>query len=188
MIRHGLTEGNRKNMYYGHSDIPLVDEGVSLIKALSDKKIYPRPKEAAYYTSGQIRAEQTFSLIYGEIPHMRLDGLMEINFGEYELKTHSELKKDPAYILWIKDKSGLSAPPGGESVSQFKERVKAAFRTVLETNEKHLVIVCHAGVISVIMEAYFDENGENMFKWTPEPGHGYSIALANGDPSGYTTF
>ena len=188
LIRHGLTEGNKKNMFYGHSDIPLTDEGVSLIKALVDEGIYPRPKDAAFYSSGLIRAEQTLSLIYGEIPHIRLDSLKEIYFGDYELKTHNELKKDPEYISWIKNRSGLSAPPGGESLALFKKRVKAGMRNVLEADARHSVIVSHGGVICVIMAHCFDDIQGNIFKWIPAPGHGYSITFNAGHPAGYTAF
>ena len=168
----------------------MASEGVSLIRKLADKSIYPMPKDAVYYTSGLIRTEQTFTLIYGEAPHEQLDDLKEMHFGRYELKTHNELKKDPEYISWVKDKSGLSAPTGGESVARFKARVAAGFRAVLDSNEKNSVIVSHGGVICVIMASYFGGAGENgdMFKWIPDPGHGYSVIFNDGRPAGYTSF
>jgi len=188
LIRHGITEGNQKNMFYGHSDIPLAAEGIDELKSLNEKGVYPKPEAASYYTSELTRAEQTFSLIYGDIPHIRLAHLNEIFFGDYELKTHKDLKKDPGYIAWVNDRSGLSAPHGGESYVQFTERVTAGLRTILDSDAKHSVAVCHGGVICVIMDSCFDDYGENNFDWLPEPGHGYTVTFNDGRPEGYSAF
>ena len=196
LIRHGVTEGNRNGWYYGHSDLPLTEEGVALISSLNEGGAYPKPDGAAYYTSGRARAEQTLSLIYGDVPHVMLEALEEISFGDFELKTHKELKADPAYISWINDRSGASAPPGGESLDHFKKRVLNCYNSILSDNadpesrarEKQIVIICHAGTISAIMMSCFDEGGNNMFRWAPDPGHGYTIGYDGGEPSGYEKF
>ncbi len=66
LIRHGTTEGNLKRWYYGSLDIPLAPEGIAEVEDYIAQGIYPRPKTANYYTSGLLRAEETFSLIYGD--------------------------------------------------------------------------------------------------------------------------
>lgn len=188
LIRHGMTEANVKNMYYGHSDLPLIDAGVSGIKASTEEGIYPVFDDAVYYTSGLLRTEQTLALIYGERPHIKLGGLKEINFGKYELMIHDDLKEDPEYIIWVEDNSGNLAPPGGESLADFKERVMSCFEIILDADKEHSVVVCHGGVICVIMSACFDETGENMFRWIPDPGHGYSVTIEGGHAAGYRRF
>ena len=187
LIRHGVTEANQKGMYYGHSDFPLADEGVNGLKALLAEGLYPKPETAAYYTSGLTRTEQTLSLIYGDVPHVRLDGLKEIFFGSYERKTHKELKDDPDYIFWVNDKSGLTAPHGGETFVQFAERVLAAFDALLEYGSEHSVVVCHGGVICVIMCHYFAGDGD-VFKWewVPDPGRGYTVTFDGTKPGAYS--
>ena len=35
LIRHGITEGNQKRLYYGSSDIPLAEEGIEMLRSLS---------------------------------------------------------------------------------------------------------------------------------------------------------
>ena len=62
LIRHGITEGNQKRLYYGSSDIPLAEEGIEMLRSLSAQDIYPDDTDAKYYTSGMLRTEQTFSL------------------------------------------------------------------------------------------------------------------------------
>ena len=36
LIRHGITEGNKRKLYYGHSDIDLAPEGVEELKAQAE--------------------------------------------------------------------------------------------------------------------------------------------------------
>ena len=41
LIRHGITEGNKKKLYYGHSDIDLAEEGITELKELVSSGLYP---------------------------------------------------------------------------------------------------------------------------------------------------
>jgi len=196
LIRHGVTEANKKMLYYGHADIPLAEEGIEIVKKLVGEGIYPRPENAAYYTSGLTRAEQTLDLIYGSVPRVKLDALKEMFFGDYELKAHADLKGDPFYEAWRKDRSGASSPPGGESALEFIERVKNGFNMIVDlhshsdaqSNEKNSVAVCHAGVIGAIMMSCFDDYDDDMFKWVPDPGHGYTLVLDGKNPVSYIAF
>ncbi|MCL1809178.1 MAG: histidine phosphatase family protein [Clostridiales bacterium] len=188
LIRHGITAANQQNCYYGHSDVPLAEVGIDIVRALAGAGVYPMPAGAEYYTSGLLRAEQTLSLIYGNVQRVKLDSLKELHFGDYEMKTHKALKKDPAYIAWINDRSGMLAPPGGESLIQFSERVKRGLQSVLDAGSEHSVVVCHGGVVCNIMMSCFDERSSNVFKWMPDPGHGYSVVFIGGLPVGYTAF
>ena len=122
LIRHGLTEGNLKHWYYGASDIPLDFTGIDGIADLAGNGIYPDGENAAFYTSGLQRTEQTLFLIYGEVPHHNIDALKEMNFGAFEKKTYEELKELPYYQKWITDESGLTVPKGGECVADFRKR------------------------------------------------------------------
>ena len=72
LIRHGITEGNQTRLYYGSSDIPLAEEGVAMLRELAAQEIYPDDADAECYTSGMLRTEQTFSLIYGDREHQVL--------------------------------------------------------------------------------------------------------------------
>ena len=40
-----------------------------MLRSLSAQEIYPDDADAKYYTSGMLRTEQTFSLIYGNREH-----------------------------------------------------------------------------------------------------------------------
>lgn len=191
LIRHGITEGNLKRWHYGWADIPLAKEGVENLKEMVSKNIYPRPKDANYYTSGMLRTEQTFKAIYGESKYEILPKLKEMNFGEFEKQTYDELKGDKRYQAWIDDKTGTVAIPGGESRVEFYNRVSEGFSELVglhrlkELSHRHdredadTVCVCHGGVISCIMMEQFGAADE-FLKWIPDPGRGYSITMKDG--------
>ena len=145
LIRHGITRGNRDRLYYGQSDIPLIEDGEKEISRLAKEGIYPDSEDAVYYTTGLQRTEQTFGLIYGDKPHDRIELLQEINFGEYEMKTHEELKGSGEYQRWRHDKSGLLMPPGGESLNMFSERILKGYEELRSQHALKELSVRHSG-------------------------------------------
>ena len=57
LLRHGITEGNRRRLYYGSTDLPLLQEGWEALEDLRAQGGYPTA--TLFYTSGMIRTEQT---------------------------------------------------------------------------------------------------------------------------------
>lgn len=178
-IRHGITEGNLKRWHYGWADIPLAPEGMEKLKRLREENIYPRPEKATYYTSGMLRAEQTFEIIYGKREHKIAEKMKEMNFGEFEKKTYEELKDDPRYIEWMKDMTGAVSMPGGESKNGFFLRIMEGLKELTDgmADGDELICVCHGGVIACVMMDLFGSEMKEFPTWIPEPGRGYSVIL-----------
>ena len=197
LIRHGQTEGNINRLYYGASDIPLTDVGIFELEENCERDIYPPAKGARLFTTGMYRTEQTFAVIYGgqrgfdvkpveEPEHDILDGMKEYDFGDYELKTHDELKDFKEYRSWIGDASGETCPPGGESPANFQRRVWKEFESLLESFDgDNIIVICHGGVISTIMTRFFTPDEPNIYKWQPDPGRGYTLLVENGEVVAY---
>lgn len=189
LIRHGITEGNQRRLYYGASDIPLAEEGIEELKKLAEAGIYPPAEGGDFYTTGLKRTEQTLAIIYGEREHDVIPQLKEMEFGDFEMKSYEDLKDVPEYMEWISDKSGSAPSPGGESLVGFSMRIKKGLELLhgkhqlKELSVRHSgkdaisVIVCHGGTISSIMEECFPGQREHFFKWIPDPGHGYTLTL-----------
>lgn len=200
LIRHGLTEGNVKNWCYGGLDIPLLEEGIQGIKDRVEQKVYPHHENASFYTSALQRTKQTFNLIYGDIACIAVENFNEFHFGEFEGKNIEELRAYEPFMEWSRDKTGDREAPGGESYNGFRRRVLAGWEKLVELHKAKepenraagyptaSVVVCHGGVISVIMDALFPEANRRLFGWTPEPGHGYAIRMEGGVPGGYEAF
>lgn len=191
LIRHGITEANQKKLFYGASDIPLAEEGISEIQRLVEQGVYPQLEEGTFYTTGLMRTEQTFALIFGEKPHDHIEELREMRFGEFEMKSHEELESLETYQVWIGDKTGQIASPNGESISDFNLRIKQGFQKLLSNHRERknsAAVICHGGTIAAIMEACFPGGKAHFFKWIPDPGHGYTLNLENDEIVGYETF
>ena len=193
LIRHGITEGNKRKLYYGHSDIDLAPEGVEALKKQAAEGLYPDGEGADFYTTDLKRTHQTLKLIYGERDFTPLSSLKEINFGDFEMKTYQELKEIKEYQDWLRDpQDDTLAPPNGESIRGFYDRIAAGFEdlknrhalkelAMRHSDEEALsIVVCHGGTISAIMEKVFPGERKNFYEWIPDPGHGYILTLEDG--------
>ena len=133
LIRHGMTRGNMLRIYYGSTDLPILPESFTELEARAKTGFYPTAER--YYTSGMLRAEQSFRAIYGDTPHSVLYGMREADFGDFEMRNYAELKDDPAYIKWIsgnnEEKSSFRA------VAQLIESVQTA-KAVRRSRRAHL--------------------------------------------------
>jgi alpha-ribazole phosphatase len=196
-IRHGLTEGNLRKWYYGWSDLPLAEEGVSALQNLRTQGVYPSLGDADCYTSGMLRTEQTLETIYGDIPHQTLPLMKEMNFGTWECKTFEELKSEPLFDTWMNDKDGTMVFPEGDSVITFYARIREGLsqlrglHRMKELSHRHSgkdavsLLVCHGGVIAASMENMFPHQRENFWQWIPEPGRGYTVYFQESEPVSY---
>ena len=188
-IRHGITQGILNKWYYGNVDLPLIDEGIRELRNLKAQGIYPDAGEAACYTSGMLRANQTFEVIYESSDYRVISDLREISFGDWECKTFEELKAQDGFDEWMNDRKGEFTFPGGDSPLSFYSRVSRGLDELLaahrNTGAPSSIVVCHGGVISACMCQLLKEPKENFWEWTPGPGRGYSVALDGKRVLGY---
>ena len=176
LLRHGETDGSRRDLYYGAADIPALPESLAALH--ENAAAYPRAKR--YYTSGLLRTEQTLQALYGDVPHTALPGLREMDFGDFEMRSYEELKDDPAFRQWMSD-SEHNPCPNGESAPQTMARNLAAMETVLASDED-AVCVIHGGVIAGFMMTWF---GGLRVDWYRQAGTGYQVTFSGGVPTGW---
>ena len=199
-IRHGVTEGNANRWFYGWADVNLLPEGREELQRLRDSGTYPPLLDADCYTSGMRRTEQTFEIIYGEVPHRQIPAMKELNFGQWECKTWEELKDIPGIINLLGDMNGTTEYPDGESPYGFRQRVLGGleelrgYHRLKELSHRHSgqdavsIMVCHGGVISGCMQHLFPNDKETYWNWLPQPGHGYTVYFEEGEPVSYEEF
>ena len=173
LIRHGMTEANEKQLYYGWTNIPLSKQGRQDLIALKETGIYK--KADIYITSGLARADESLQILYGRKPDMIIEEFREMNFGAFEMKSHDELKDDPEYQHWIA--GGRSAIcPGGESRDTFVKRVMAGLEKLYDVKSESIALICHGGVIVTIMEHFFPGK-KQYYEWVPDNGRGYILDI-----------
>ena len=178
LLRHGDTAGSRDDLYYGAADIPVLPDSLEMLAERAKTGVYPTA--ARYYTSGLLRTEQTLVAIYGNVPHTRLPGLREMDFGDFEMKSYQQLKDTPAYQAWIADVEHNPCPHG-ESAPQVLARNRAAMDRVLAAGED-AVCVIHGGVTAGLMMTWF---GGGLYDYSVKPGTGFTVTFENGRPVSY---
>ncbi|MDR1572989.1 MAG: histidine phosphatase family protein [Clostridiales Family XIII bacterium] len=190
LIRHGATAGTRDGLLYGKSNIPLLPEGAEALRAFAADGVYPDPAGCAFFSSGMLRAVESLEAIYGARAHAYIEELQEFDCGVFEMRPYGELSQSETYKRWIADKNGETPAPGGESFAAFRRRVAAGaarllapYRDGRATHDS--IVVCHGGVISMMMDRFFPGVHDNPFRWTPDPGRGYSVTVNGGTAEGY---
>ena len=155
LVRHGQTEWNAQGRFMGQLDIPLNATGhaqaVALAGRLKDEQVN------LIYTSDLSRARDTANAIRSSLAShvdLRLDArLRENNFGNWQGLTYSEIQeRDPQSLaLWEKDQLN-NAPPNGETVREFHERVASFYHEVCEQpKDETVLVVAHGGSLQLLI-------------------------------------
>jgi probable phosphoglycerate mutase len=156
LVRHGVTDWNREGRFQGHKDAPLAAEGREEARLLADRlAASARDRPVRILSSPLSRALETAQVIRGVLNDSQLEiesdpRLMELGQGEWEGRTHGELKVEDAerYARW-RAAPPHRQPPGGEPIADGIARVKAAIGEAIVlsevTNAWPLCVVAHGG-------------------------------------------
>ena len=150
LVRHGETELNSAERYWGHSDVKLSALGIRQAERLGDRLAAERID--AVYSSDLQRALVTAETI--ALRH-QLDvtlsaELREINFGKLEGLNFEEISQlFPEFTAkWKVQRSTDIEFPGGESLNELNNRVRNFVgRLKKHKAEETVLVVTHAGVL-----------------------------------------
>lgn len=153
LIRHGLTESNRRGAYAGRrTDAELAPEGIRELIALKEE--YEYPKADLVLCSPLTRCIQTAGVLYPDAELQVVPSMAEIDFGEFDGRTLEELRDREDFRRWLAD-SLREAPPGGESMEEFSRRVAVGLSSILahvmQNEVRDTAVVTHGGVIRAIL-------------------------------------
>lgn len=149
LIRHGEPEGGP--MFRGSQDDPLSELGwLQMRDAVGTGDHWD-----AVVTSPMLRCVH-FAQDYADqhrLPLYQDDRLREISFGDWEGKTAATIMaNEPDSLSRFWSDPERHPPPGGEPVTEFYQRVRLAWQHwTNELDGKRLLIVCHGGVIRMIL-------------------------------------
>lgn len=148
LIRHAETDLNASRVLQW-PDTPLGARGLAQAQAVA-ARFATRPP-AAILSSGMARALQTADAIAEAtgVPVSVSPLLGERDFGELRGRRYDELDRDPV--------ADDRAPPGGESMAAFRERVAEAFGWIVEQRRRangDVLVVTHGLVIRVLLAAH----------------------------------
>lgn len=160
LLRHGETEGGSR--YRGSTDDPLTATGWDQMWATVGEK----NSWQGIVSSPLIRCAQ-FAQSLAQRHSLELhidDRLREMHFGEWEGRSAAEIMKTDADALsrfWREPET--YGPPQGESLSQLRTRVLAAWHDVV-AEQRPLLIVTHGGPIRAILCHTRGESAQNFLQ------------------------
>lgn len=176
LIRHGLTEGNLKQQYIGVTDLPLAAVGVSELMRLREETDYPKVDKV--YSSPMLRCRQTANVLYPNKDVKLIENMREIDFGDFEGKTASELEALPSYADWAAGR--ISAAPNGEDNTEFAKRLclglNEIVRDMMASGAEHSAVIMHGGAIMMLLASCAVPR-KSMVEWTCPAGSGFSILV-----------
>jgi alpha-ribazole phosphatase len=179
LTRHGETAWNVEKRMQGWKDSPLTEKGENDAKAL--RKRLETVDFEAIYTSTSKRAVDTAHLVRGErkIPIYYEENLREIYLGDWEGKTHEEIKqfdKDGFDCFW--NNPHLYSPKNGESFEDVQKRAFAAIERIAALHPSgNVLIVTHAVVLKTLLANFKKLPIEQL--WGPPFLHGTSLTVVN---------
>jgi phosphoserine phosphatase len=160
LTRHGHVDGIFPERFRGRAELALTKKGVAEAEALA-ARIARAWKPAVVYTSALQRCVVTGTIIANlcgakAIP---LEGLMDIDYGAWQMRTHEEIKAEApkAYRLWRTSPQRVRFPDG-ESLQDLVARTADVMRLVLERHPTDTVVmVAHDSVNRAILMQFLDQ-------------------------------
>ncbi len=153
LIRHGEVEPRYHRVFGGRIDMALSSFGRAQAAALAE--YLSRVQFHAIYSSPMKRVQQTLAeIVTRQVSEpIILAGLREVDFGAWTGLSWDEVKEkfNVSAFEWLRELEQGSIS-GAESMIDFRERIAAAIGKIIEeTPGQTVAVVCHGGVIRMIL-------------------------------------
>lgn len=173
LIRHTKPK-IEDGICYGQSDIDLSfsfeNEFQNLMQKIpsSFDIVFASPLKRCSELAGKLHAEK---LIYD-------NSLMELNFGEWELKKWDDINKEEIN-KWMNNYVDV-APSNGENYRQLYERVKQFWqKNIIKLQKEKIAIVTHAGVIRAALAVILELELQKTFMFSIDHGKTVKVDFTN---------
>lgn len=182
LIRHGQTDMNKDQLYYGRLDVPINETGKeqaentrkNLVELEIDyDKIYSSPMKRAYETAEIVN--------YKNLEIEKDDELREMDFGIFEGLSYKEIiKKYPEEMEKLKKDWKTYSYVTGENPFMLQKRV-LKFLEKIDKNKNNMVVT-HWGIICTLLSFLFSSELEGYWKYQVKNGGIVIIEFADGYP------
>ncbi|MCU1688632.1 MAG: Phosphoglycerate mutase [Jatrophihabitantaceae bacterium] len=185
LVRHGSTIHSAERRLSGRNELPLTDKGNAQARALA-ARMAKLTDVAAVITSPLLRTRETAAHIADAVG---LDvvveaGFQEVDFGEWEGQTFTELAQADAAALAAWSGSPTSAPPGGESFAQLAQRLRPARDKVLAGYPgRTVIIVSHVTPIKMLLVDSLGAPLDSLYRVFLDPASVSIVDHPDGRPS-----
>ncbi|WP_396588804.1 histidine phosphatase family protein [Bermanella sp. R86510] len=150
IVRHGEPQGG--HVFRGHTDHPLTELGWQQLTTICDSDNPPWDVIVSSPLSRCFEFAQWLSEKH-DIALISANELKEFHFGVWENQSMDKVfKTDFERIKGMWSDPMNFASPDGESLLNFEGRVLKAWFGCLTRPEQRLLILCHGGVIRIILK------------------------------------
>jgi broad specificity phosphatase PhoE len=153
LARHGETDDNREPLrFQGWRDTPLNPTGRRQAAALAER--VAGRGIVSLWSSDLSRARETAEIVAARVGlEVRLDPrLREANRGRWEGRLFRDvMREEPEqFAAWMRAGEGWRFP-GGESLAEQQQRVRACVEEIRAGGRLPALAVCHGGSIRVML-------------------------------------
>lgn len=156
-LRHGEVDGG--SYYRGITDDPLSTQGwQQMHQAVADRHwdiIISSPLLRCVEFAQHLKAQSNTPL--------KIDpNWQEINFGDWEGKTAEQINSEE--LMQFYQDPINNTPNNAETLTNFISRLNQAWESLLkEQTGKHILVICHAGVIRCLFNLFLDLPANKIF-------------------------
>lgn len=170
-VRHGETDMNARNMFYGWYDADINAKGISQAEEL--REAFRQIHIDKIYASDLKRAYHTAEIIAGGRPVETMPQLRELYYGKWENRTWEEMTEEDRVLLkkWRTDWQEMTMPEG-EPFMDFYQRVVAGLEQIIKENKgKHVLVVSHNGALSAMHCHLTGAGPKGFWNFNSKQGH-----------------
>ena len=172
LTRHGHVDGIFPERFRGRAELALTKKGVAQAEALA-ARIARAWKPVVVYTSALQRCVVTGTIIANVcgVKAIPLEGLMDIDYGAWQMRSHDEIKAEApeAYRRWRTSPQRVRFPDG-ESLQDLVARTADVVRLVLERHPTDTVVmVGHDSVNRAILMQFLDQPLSAYWRLAQDP-------------------
>lgn len=173
VLRHGEVAG-RPHVYRGVLDEPMTEAGSARVHAIAERLGSPAYDRIATSPRARCRDFAAGHALRLGCRLEVLDALAEMHFGAWEGLTPEEAgHADPVRHERFRASAGRVAPPGGETVTELRLRVRRGWAAWLaDARGGHRLLVTHAGVMRALLVELLGLDPAHLYRIAlPEAGH-----------------
>lgn len=187
LVRHGLSEYNKKGLWTGLRDPDLAEEG--LVDAKSVAATLEGIKFDYAFSSPLLRHTHTLEIVLrdlgqADIPNLRDVALNERDYGVYTGKNKWEIKKELGDEEFKKLRRSWSYPvPEGESLKDVSERVTAFYKEKIHpllVQDKNVIVSSSGNVLRSLVKYLDNISDAEIQDLEIAPGEVYLYKLEAG--------
>lgn len=162
LVRHGESEGNRRNVFTGWTDLDLTERGVAEAHAVARSLASEKMEFARAFTSALVRAKRTAMIVLDDLGQAGVPVVSNPALNERDYGALTGLNKDEARARWgeaqvqIWRRSYEVAPPKGESLRDTAARVLPFYiASILPAvmRGQHVLVVVHGNSLRALVMA-----------------------------------